>query len=174
MPIGESFKTLDHHAIGSADRLRLGVVPPPQIQDGQVEESASGSVDANTLGDADFNDHWPTSVAKTLQYARHQGQLSASLERALDADFQPVLPWEALLERFLMNCSRNDYSFFRINRRESDALMPSLRNQETQLVIALDASGSITPNELAEFIAEINALKLQVNANVCLLACDVG
>ena len=104
------------------------------------------------------------------QQMRSKGRLSASLERALDATLQPVLPWQALLARFLASRSRDDYSFHRISRRGGDALLPSLHSQQTNLVIATDNSGSISDGEINEFIAEIDALKSQVRAHVTLLA----
>ena len=101
---------------------------------------------------------------------RSKGRLSPSLERAPDATLQPVLPWQALLARFLASRSRDDYSFHRISRRGGDALLPSLHSQQTNLVIATDNSGSISDGEINEFIAEIDALKSQVRAHVTLLA----
>jgi predicted metal-dependent peptidase len=40
------------------------------------------------------------------------------------------------------------------------------------VVVALDTSGSVQAEELREFLAEIDALKGQVRANVTLHACD--
>lgn len=39
-------------------------------------------------------------------------------------------------------------------------------------MVAVDTSGSIKAQELAEFIAEIDAIKGQVQARVTLLPCD--
>ena len=91
---------------------------------------------------------------------RSKGRLSAALERALDATLQPVLPWQAILARFLASHARDDYSFHRLSRRGGDALLPSLRSQQTNLVIVIDNSGSISDAELNEFITEIDALQM--------------
>ncbi len=109
-----------------------------------------------------------------MQKLRSKGRLSASLQRTLNAALQPVLPWQALLARFLASHARDEYSFHRISRRGGDALLPSLHSQQTNLVIAIDNSGSISDAELNEFITEIDALKSQVRAEVTLLACDVA
>ena len=61
-----------------------------------------------------------------------------------------------------------------IASRGAVALLPSLHSQQSNLVIAIDNSGSISSAELSEFITEIDALKSQVRADVTLLACDAA
>jgi predicted metal-dependent peptidase len=70
--------------------------------------------------------------------------------------------------------SREDYSYSRPSRREGDFIMPSLRSQQMDLLVAVDTSGSIKEAELDEFIGEIDALKGQVRARVTLLPCDAA
>ena len=50
--------------------------------------------------------------------------------------------------------------------------MPRLHSQSVDVLVALDTSGSVQEEELREFLAEIDALKGQVRANVTLHACD--
>jgi len=50
--------------------------------------------------------------------------------------------------------------------------MPSLHARQTNVVVALDTSGSIEEHELDEFVSEVNAIKGLVNARITLLACD--
>jgi predicted metal-dependent peptidase len=50
--------------------------------------------------------------------------------------------------------------------------MPRLYSQSVNVVVVLDTSGSITHDELQEFLTEIDALKAQVRATVTLHACD--
>ena len=77
-----------------------------------------------------------------------------------------------LLARYLATSARDDYSYMRPARREGDFILPSLRSQQIDLVVALDTSGSIGDNEFKEFVAELNALKGQLRARLTLLACD--
>jgi predicted metal-dependent peptidase len=72
----------------------------------------------------------------------------------------------------MMNAARDDYSFQRTSRREGEALMPRLYSQSVKVVVALDTSGSVTKDELQEFLTEIDALKAQVRADITLHACD--
>jgi predicted metal-dependent peptidase len=95
--------------------------------------------------------------------------------RLVDNLLAPQLPWRALLARYMMNAARDDYSFQRTSRREGntgEALMPRLYSQSVNVIVALDTSGSVTQDELQEFLTEIDALKAQVRADVTLHACD--
>ncbi len=62
----------------------------------------------------------------------------------------------------------------RPSRREGDFILQTLRGHRLELVVAVDTSGSIKARELAEFIAEIDALKGQVRARATLLPCDTA
>ncbi|UCH15926.1 MAG: hypothetical protein JSW36_08990, partial [Burkholderiales bacterium] len=62
--------------------------------------------------------------------------------------------------------------WLRPSRREGDAMLPSLRSHAGDIVIAIDTSGSVSERDLAEFIAEINALKGTLAVRTTLLACD--
>jgi predicted metal-dependent peptidase len=92
--------------------------------------------------------------------------------RVLDELLQPKLPWRMLLARYMMSMARDDYSFQRPSRREGEALLPSLYSDEVNVVVALDTSGSVSDEEMREFVGEIDALKGQVRARVTLHACD--
>ena len=65
-----------------------------------------------------------------------------------------------------------NYSYMRPSRREGEAIFPSLRSAQTDIVVVLDTSGSIRTQEMREFVSEIDAIKGQVRARITLLACD--
>jgi|JFJP01.1.fsa_nt_gi predicted metal-dependent peptidase len=128
--------------------------PPPQPDLGKLDEQ------------------WKSRLASAAQAARQAGKLSQSMMRLVDNLLAPQLPWRALLARYMMNAARDDYSFQRTSRREGEALMPRLYSQGVNVIVALDTSGSVTRDELQEFLSEIDALKAQVRADVTLHACD--
>ena len=119
-----------------------------------------------------LDEQWKSRLAAAAQAARQAGKLSQSMMRLVDDLLSPQLPWRALLARYMMNAARDDYSFQRTSRREGDALMPRLYSQSVKVVVAMDTSGSVTREELQEFLSEIDALKAQVRADVTLHACD--
>jgi len=123
-----------------------------------------------------LDEQWKSRLAAAAQAAQQAGKLSASLLRMVDDLLAPQLPWRALLARYMMNAARDDYSFQRTSRRSGgnpgEAMMPRLYSQSVRVALALDTSGSVTRDELQEFLTEVDALKAQVRAEVILHACD--
>lgn len=116
---------------------------------------------------------WQQRMAGAAQQARHSDRLGPGLARLVDLSLQPVLPWRAVLARYLNARARDDYSYARpSNRRGSPAIFPSRRSAQLDLVVAVDVSGSIDADEFGEFVTEVDSLKSQVRARVTLLACD--
>jgi predicted metal-dependent peptidase len=117
-------------------------------------------------------EQWKNRLAAAAQAARQAGKLSQSMMRWVDGLLAPSLPWRALLARFFVVNQRDDYSWRRPSRREGDALLPRLSSEGLEVVAAIDTSGSISDDELREFVSELDALKGQVRARITLLACD--
>lgn len=115
---------------------------------------------------------WDRRMAGAAQQALAAGKLGGVMARLVDHLLQPQLPWRMLLARYLTATARDDYNYQRPSRREGSAILPSLRSQQVNLVVALDTSGSIGQVEMQRFVSEINAIKGQVRARVVLLACD--
>ncbi len=117
---------------------------------------------------------WQQRMAGAAQQAILAGKRGGSLARMIDHLLQPQLPWRMLLARYMTTVTRNDFSYMRPSRREGDAILPSLRSSQIELVVALDTSGSIKSEEIAGFMAEINALKGQMRAKITLIPCDAA
>ncbi len=117
---------------------------------------------------------WQQRMAGAAQQAMQAGKLGGELKRMIDHLLQPQLPWRMLLARYMSAVARDDYSYMRPSRREGDFILPSLRSQQMDLVVAVDTSGSIKDSEIEEFVCEIDALKGQVRARVTLLPCDAA
>jgi predicted metal-dependent peptidase len=115
---------------------------------------------------------WQKRMAAAAQQALKAGKLGGEMARMVDHLLQPRLPWRMLLARYMSATGRDDFSYMRPSRREGEAILPSLRSAQLDVVLAVDTSGSITDQELSEFLAEIDALKGQLRARITLLACD--
>ncbi len=116
---------------------------------------------------------WQQRMAGAAQQALQSGKLEGEMARMVDYLLQPTLPWRMLLARYMSATARDDYSYSRPNTRRGDpAVYPSLRSHETNIVVAIDTSGSIDEEEIQEFITEVDAIKSQVRARVTLLTCD--
>ena len=145
---------------GSGESEGAGKIPPP-----------------DALSDADkeqLSVQWRQRLAGAAQQAMQAGKLAGSLRLLVDHLLQPQLPWRMLLARYMTASSRDDYSYMRPSRREGDAIFPSLRSAQTDIVVVLDTSGSIKPAEMQEFVSEIDAIKGQVRARITLHACDAA
>lgn len=115
---------------------------------------------------------WKVQVANAARQASDAGKLGGSLAQFAESILHPVLPWRAILSRYAVARSRQDYSYSRPSRREGEAIYPRLSGHQIDVAVVLDVSGSIADAELREFIAEVDALKGQMNARVSLFACD--
>ena len=185
-------KTLDSHAYdrdnqkGDSGRDERDLPPPdappetgekPAPADSAVNNRSDGSGQSEpqplTPDEREtLSVQWQQRLAGAAQQAMQAGKLGGALARMIDHLLQPQLPWRMLLARYLTNSARDDYSYMRPSRREGDFILPSLRSQQIEIVIALDTSGSIGDEDCAQFLSEIDALKGQMRARVTLLACD--
>jgi predicted metal-dependent peptidase len=144
-------------------------------QDNQSGGSTGGASQPPPLSPDEaetLNIQWQQRMAGAAQQAMQAGKLDGAMARMVDHLLQPQLPWRLLLARYMTAIARDDFSYQRPSRREGDFILPSLRSNQLELVVALDSSGSIQDQEMGEFLAEINALKGQMRARVTLLACD--
>ena len=136
---------------------------------------ATGIPPPDALGEAEkeqLSVQWRQRLAGAAQQAMQAGKLTGSLRLLVDHLLQPQLPWRMLLARYMTAASRDDYSYMRPSRREGEAIFPSLRSSQTDIVVVLDTSGSIKAAEMQEFVSELDAIKGQVRARITLLACD--
>jgi len=142
---------------------------------GETDEQAGGAPQPPPLSAPEresLSKQWQQRLASAAQQAIHAGKLGGSIARMVDHLLQPQLPWRMLLAHYMTRAARDDYSFAHPSRREGTAILPGLRSQHIDLVVALDTSGSISDEEMKEFLSEINAIKGQVGARITLHACD--
>jgi predicted metal-dependent peptidase len=117
---------------------------------------------------------WRQRLAGAAQQAMQAGKLGATMARLVEHLLQPQLPWRMLLARYMTAAARDDYSYQRPSRREGDALLPTLKSTQVDVVVVLDTSGSINDTEMQEFVSEIDAIKGQMRARLTLHACDAA
>lgn len=118
---------------------------------------------------------WRQRLASAAQQAMHSGKLNPSVSRMIERILQSTVPWRTMLARFMSGSARVDYNLMRPSqRREGDAILPSLHTRQIDIVVALDTSGSIDQTELNSFVAEVDAIKGLVNARITLLGCDAA
>ncbi len=144
---------------------------------GKGEGEAEGASRPRPLTQAEeesLSEQWQQRLAGAAQQAQQAGKLGGLLGRMIGELMQPKLPWRLLLARYMTQHARDDYSYMRPSRREGEVILPSLRSAQADLVVVLDTSGSISEQEIGEFMSEVNAIKGQLRARITLHACDTA
>jgi len=115
---------------------------------------------------------WQHHLAAAAQRAREAGKLSGQLGRLAEAALAARVSWRALLAQYLSQTARDDFTWQRPSRREGEAILPALRSHCGDIHVALDVSGSVGDADLADFLAELNAIKGALPVRITLYACD--
>jgi predicted metal-dependent peptidase len=121
----------------------------------------------------ELNTQWQQRLAGAAQQAIQANKMNGSVDRFVKRLLHSTVPWRTLLARFMSSTTRMDYNLMRpTQRREGDAIQPSLSSPQTNIAIALDTSGSIDEEELNTFVTEVSAIKGLLNTRITLLTCD--
>jgi len=160
---------------GKSPRPQTETDEQAQPEDG-VDENREGAHEPPPLSPQEretLEVQWKQRLAGAAQQAMQAGKLSGDLARLVDYVLEPKLPWRMLLAHHMTAQARDDYSYTRpSSRRGEPAILPSLRSHQLDVLIALDTSGSISTEEMLEFVSEIDSIKGQIRARVVLQACD--
>ena len=165
--------------------------PNPQQQPGQNQDgdgdgeplpgqTGGGGFDGKgDLADApDQSDaaDMEATIMTAARMAKACGDRSAMIERILGGELAPTVPWTEVTRNLLSSHARNDFSYRRFNRRMigRGIYMPSLYSEAMGgLVVGVDTSGSIGPNELDQIAGEITAIAQDCNPDwVEVVYCD--
>ena len=119
-----------------------------------------------------LHQQWQHHLAAAAQGAREASRLSGQLARLVQAALAARVSWRALLAQYLSQTARDDFTWQRPSRREGDAILPALRSHGGDIHVALDVSGSVSDADLADFVAELNAIKGALPVRITLYACD--
>jgi predicted metal-dependent peptidase len=161
----------------------------------EIDENAGGATPrkvgaGGTVGDMDdgppppltatekeqLQQQWQRHLAAAAQRAREAGKLSGQFARLAEAALAAQVSWRALLAQYLNQAARDDYTWQRPSRRgegnSGEVIWPSLRSHGGDIHVAIDVSGSVTEQDLAEFLGELNALKGAMPVRIVLYACD--
>ena len=157
-------------------------------REGRAENDTENTIENNTVNNEPgeqpnpltpderetLNTQWQQRLAGAAQIAMQAGKMGAAMARLIDHLLQPQLPWRNLLAHYVTSLARDDYSYARPSTRRGDPVVyPSLRSAQVNVTVVLDVSGSMSDEELREFVSEVDAIKAQMRARIVLHACDV-
>lgn len=153
-----------------------GGKPTPDYGNCGAILDAAPQGDAGAMGEEDAN--WEANVRQALNVAAkaNAGSLPSNLERLAEATKKPIVDWHDVLRRFIDDRSRIDYSWTQPNRRLSGygfAMPGVVRDGMNHLGVAIDTSGSIDNNMLAQFSSELQAaVDAGIAQSVTVIYCD--
>lgn len=115
------------------------------------------------------------AMARSKMAGEEPGTVPGEIERLIDDLINPKLPWQQLLERFLSDRSKDDYSWKRPNKRFfPDFILPSQFSESLgHIAMVFDTSCSFTDKDLAEAMSEVRHVhKTFKPEKLTLMSCD--
>jgi predicted metal-dependent peptidase len=89
------------------------------------------------------------------------GNVPAGVKRMIKSFTEPKMNWRELLRQHIESTIKTDFSWMRPGRKgwHMDSVMPGMINGETtDVVVAIDTSGSIAESMLRDFLSEIKGI----------------
>jgi predicted metal-dependent peptidase len=92
---------------------------------------------------------------------KDKGEIPSEISRAIDELINPKLPWYEILQRFMSDLIKDDYSWSKPNKRFFPTwYLPSQQSYTIgEVIVAIDTSGSVTQDELTEMLTEIESIR---------------
>lgn len=115
------------------------------------------------------------NVSRAARQAQGMGALPGSVARLVRFQPPPELDWRALLRRFVVRASSNDYSWSPPSRRHvhMGLHLPSPRCETlSDMVVAVDCSGYVDQASLDAFCAELSAVLEAYDTRLTAIFCD--
>ena len=100
-------------------------------------------------------------VAEAAQVAKMKGKLPGVLQKFAEATIDSKVPWYDILERFMTERVKNDYSWARPNRRYMpDFYLPTVDGVGAmgEIAIQVDISGSVSREEIRHYNGHIKRI----------------
>ena len=121
---------------------------------------------------------WDEAMHQALNIARAEGKAPGRIEETVRNAHASTLDWRTLLRRYMTDAASRDYSWSVPNRRFIDGglHLPSIRSEGIDVIaIIIDTSGSLPPQTLAEFWAELREVVAEIRlGSVIVLQVDAA
>lgn len=114
-------------------------------------------------------------VKVAAETAKKQGSLPGSLESQIDDLVEPKIPWKQLLYKYITTIRGEDTNWKKRNQYLRQAgYFPTYESDEIRdIVVAVDTSGSVSDEQLRQFISEVaDVLQSCQIYDMMLLFCD--
>jgi predicted metal-dependent peptidase len=129
---------------------------------GEVRDAVGEDGEPATDEEKEAQSHeWNVAITQAESIAKIAKQLGNGLKRSVGEILHPEVPWEEVLQAFMNERSRDDYSWMRPSRRGmgSGVHLPSLSSRTIGAgVLVIDSSGSIDGTKYNKFISNVKAV----------------
>ena len=134
-------------------------------------EGGKSSGDEGDEGDGDEDEkpadtlegleqHIREMVAQSANQARMKGKLPGYLKELVDDTLQPKLDWKTILQDMIVSCAKSDFCMCPPNKKHlyRGFILPGITGSEINIACVIDTSGSISSQEMAEFLGEVKGI----------------
>ena len=151
-------KMLDEHLDGEGES---------GDDDGDQDEKGNGRPKLSKEDRDKIKDEIKEAVLAAAAASDGAGNLPAGVKRIIQDLTAPKMNWRELLRMQLESTIKSDYTWMRAGRKgwHQDAVMPGMQlDPMIDIAIFLDASGSISPKMLKDFLGETGGIMEQFPA----------
>ncbi len=164
--LGDSWLHDPQYKDKSAEQIYNMIPDPPEDDSGggggggPQDELSPGDPDPAVQAQQDVD--WQIATTQAATAAKAAGKLSSALDQFVENLKKPKVDWRSELRQFITRIAKNDYAWQRPNRKMLAAgyILPGLFSEEMgKIVVCSDESGSVDPQIMSAFEAEIRAIK---------------
>jgi predicted metal-dependent peptidase len=141
-------------------------------------EGGMGDFTDPVAGDGNTEEDWRQRAVEGVNAAKLRGRESGSMTRAIERHLKGQQDWREILRELLSAPAADDYDETRPDRRfiEEDIFLPTLYSERVgTFVVAIDTSGSVTPDLIDKFMAEVQyCLDTVKPEKVIVIDCDAA
>ena len=130
-----------------------------EANEGDVAGEAPGASSLRAKRARAMERHWDRIVneAATAQRASGRGDMPLGVTRAFGLEVPPSVDWRAVLWQFVAR-ARSDFAAFDRRFTYRGLYLETLENEDLEVDVCIDTSGSIDEPALAVFAAELDAI----------------
>jgi predicted metal-dependent peptidase/intein/homing endonuclease len=122
-----------------------------------------------------LQDLWKKRIVEAETIAKQMGKLPANLERMFGNLLDSRINWKALLYRYITQEIPYDSTYARPSKKSESVgvYLPYQVKENIEIIIGVDSSGSITQEELTEFMSEMVAIAKSFSSiRMSVIVCD--
>jgi predicted metal-dependent peptidase len=145
-----------------------------EVRDQKNEDGSSMSDSEREAADKEAN----VLIKQAATAAKRAGKMPAGMDQVIEEITEPKVDWRNVLQRFIGERARSDYSWQRPNSRffSRGIVLPSLDSHGIgKVVLAGDTSGSMTnilPAVFSEIVAALEVYEEQQTNGITVMWCD--